>query len=167
LDIKTIAMFNKNDDTKGLFGIKFFNQVSAYVEAIFRTGRRYTPYLYVGDETISGRPIYERDNNPEHVFQKIGSSNFWLNATFKKWWNFKKSNLSFILEITNLLNNKNAAIINPATGRAYEYGDPVPTEWRDPKYLDPRDPRSYGLPPDNPARYYEQIHIMLGITFGF
>ena len=57
------------------------------------------------------------------------------------------------LEVTNLLNTNNTAIVNPVTGRAWEVGDPVPSEWRI-LHLDPRDPRSYGSPPDNPARYF-------------
>ena len=69
--------------------------------------------------------------------------------------------------MTNVLNNLNTAIVNPVTGSAYEFGDPVPSEWRDPKYLDPRDYRSNNIPPDNPARYYELRHILFGLTLSF
>ncbi|MEI7803280.1 MAG: hypothetical protein WCI97_11570, partial [Bacteroidota bacterium] len=71
------------------------------------------------------------------------------------------------LEFTNILNNKNALIINPVTGTAYQDGDAVPTEWRDPKYIDPRDYRSYNTPPTNPARYDAPLHFMLGIALKF
>jgi Ni/Co efflux regulator RcnB len=71
------------------------------------------------------------------------------------------------VELNNALNNKNSAIINPITGRAWRPGDDVPTEWRDPRYLDPRDSRSYGLPPDNPARYFEQRHLLVGFALRF
>ena len=66
-----------------------------------------------------------------------------------------------------MLNNKNTAIVNPVTGRAYEYGDPVPTEWRDPRYNDPRDPRSSGTPPNDPARYLQQRNYLVGIALQF
>ncbi len=75
--------------------------------------------------------------------------------------------VAFTLEITNVTDAKNSAIVNPVTGRAFEYGDDVPTEWRDPRYIDPRDPRSNNLPPDNPARYYEGRHFLTGLSFRF
>ena len=90
-----------------------------------------------------------------------------MNITYKKWWDLKTTQLSFTFEITNLLNTLNTAIVNPVTGEAYQYGDPVPSEWRDPSFIDPRDPRSYGTPPDNPARYYEQRHILAGLSWKF
>lgn len=167
LDLKAIALFKVDKKEGGLFGKKWLNKMSAYIEAIYRTGKRYTPYIYIADEPFSGRPIYEVDPNPENRFAAIGQSTFWLNTTFRKWWTVKKTNMALVLEIRNLLNNKNAAIINPVTGAAYESGDDVPTEWRDPRYQDPRDPRSNNIPPDNPARYYEQIHIMLGFSLNF
>lgn len=166
LDIKGLTLFTINRKT-GLWGKKFLNRFSAYIEAIFRTGKRYTPYELTGIETISGRPIYEMVSDPEQRFSLIGKPSFWMNMNIKKWWTLGQKSLALTLEITNLLNTKNTAIVNPVTGKAYEPGDPVPTEWRDPEYLDPRDPRSYNLPPDNPARYYEQRHITLGLSFRF
>jgi len=166
LDIKTYGIFTVNRDT-ALFGIKILNHFSAYLEAVYRTGQRYTPYLLTGYEIASNRPIYEQDPNPDHRYQKLGASGFWLNFNMKKWWNLKKVQIALTFELTNALNNKNTAIVNPVTGRAWEYGDPVPTQWRDPVYLDPRDPRSYNTPPDNPARYYEQRHFLLGINIKF
>lgn len=167
LDLKTYTLFKSDEDSLGLFGKRWLNHVSAYIEAIYRSGRRYTPYELTGTEVVSGRPIYEQMSDPEKRFSEIGASAFWINATFRKWWNFGKMNMSVTLEITNLLNAMNTAIVNPVTGRAWQEGDPVPTEWRDPAYLDPRDPRSYNIPPDNPARFYEQRHVMLGLSVGF
>jgi hypothetical protein len=60
------------------------------------------------------------------------------------------------------LNNKNAAIINPITGRAYEYGDPTPNSWNDPLYPDlqaPLDPYPY-----NPSRYLAPRQILFGFS---
>ena len=166
LDIKAYSIFTINRDT-GLFGLHWLNHFSAYVEAVYRTGQRYTPYFLTGYEVVSNRPIYEQDPNPDHRFQKLGASSFWLNVNMKKWWTIKKVQVALTFEITNVLNNKNTAIVNPVTGKAWEYGDPVPTQWRDPVYLDPRDPRSYNTPPDNPARYYEQRHFLIGINVKF
>lgn len=164
IDAKSFALFTV-DNPGGLFGWKPLDHFSFYAEAIFRTGERYTPYTFEGYEAASGRPIYEVVSDPEQKYAKIGASNFWLNMTFRRWWNIKSSRLAFTLEITNVLNTKNTAIVDPVTGAAYEYGDPVPSDWRDPSYIDPRDPRSFGTPPDNPARYYEQRHVLLGIAF--
>ena len=44
----------------------------------------------------------------------------------------KSMTMAFTFEVTNLLNTNNTAIVNPVTGRAWEVGDPVPSEWRDP-----------------------------------
>ena len=164
VDAKGYVLFNVNEEN-GLFEKRGINKFSFYAEAIFRTGRRYTPYLFSGNEPSSGRPIYEVDSDPDHVYSAISVPSFWLNCSLKKWFDVGNSQLSVVLEITNLLNNKNTAIVNPVTGRAYEYGDDVPTEWRDPRYPDPRDPRSYNLPPDNPARYYELRHFLLGVAY--
>ncbi len=165
LDLKAFTIFtlNKKD---GLRGHKWMNKMSLYAEFIYRTGRRYTPYEYVGEEPSTGRPIYEQVSDPEKRFSENGKSSFWLNANYKKWWNFKKITMALTVEVTNILNSKNTAIVNPVTGRAYETGDDVPSEWRDPRFLDPRDPRSNNVPPDNPARFHEQRHFLIGLSFG-
>jgi len=163
VDAKGYVLFTVNDED-GLFRKKWINQFSFYTEAIFRTGRRYTPYIFTGTEPNTGRPIYEVDSDPDHLYGDISVSSFWLNASLKKWLEIRKTQLAISLELTNALNNKNTSIVNPVSGKAYEYGDDVPTEWRDPRYLDPRDPRSSNIPPDNPARYYEQRHFLLGVS---
>lgn len=164
IDAKTYAIFML-DNEEGLFGKGWINKMTFYAEAIYRTGRRYTPYTLTGYEEISGRPIYEIESDPELRFSEIGEDNFWINLTYRKWWDIKTTQLAFTVELTNLLNSANTAIVNPVTGRAFEYGDPVPSEWRDPAYIDPRDPRSYGTPPDNPARYFEQRHLLFGLSW--
>jgi len=166
LDLKAFAIFSKNDKT-GFFGKDYLNKISFYLEAIYRTGRRYTPYIFVGNETVSGRPIYEVNSDPNERFSALGTSQFWVDCNLKKWWNFKGIRLAATAEITNLLNNKNAVLINPVTGDAYNVGDDVPTEWRDPRFIDPRDPRSNNLPPNNPARFRAQRHFMIGFEVGF
>lgn len=164
IDAKTYFILFQDTET-GLFNKPWLNKMTLYTEAIYRTGRRYTPYDLIGYETASGRPIYEIVSDPEQRYSEIGADNFWVNMTFRKWWDIKSTQLAFTVELTNLLNTKNTAIVNPVTGEAYVYGDPVPSEWRDPAYIDPRDPRSYGTPPTNPARYYEQRHLMVGLSW--
>ncbi len=166
LDLKAYSIFTVNQKT-GLFGQDWLNQFSFYLEGVFRTGRRYTPYALVGVEEISGRPIYEREDDPNLRFSELGQSTFNMDANLKKWWTVSGMDFAFTAEVTNLLNNKNAAIINPVTGRAWEEGDDVPTEWRDPRFLDPRDPRSNNTPPDNPARFRAQRRVMLGLEVKF
>jgi len=166
IDAKVFVVFTQDND-KGLFNKKYLDNMSLYAEAIYRTGRRYTPYTLEGFEPVSGRPIYEIESDPELRFSEIGEDAFWINLNFRKWWTVKTMQVAFTFEVTNLLNTANTAIVNPVTGRAWEEGDPVPSEWRDPSYLDPRDPRSYGTPPNNPARYFEQRHFMGGLSIRF
>lgn len=164
IDAKAFCLFTKNSKT-GFFDKKYLNHFNFYFESILRSGKRYTPYIFSGNEPTSGRPIYEIDSDPNHANSKISSPSFLLNATFKKSFILKKINFALTVELTNVLNTKNTAIVNPVTGKAYRYGDPVPTEWRDPVYLDPRDYRSSLLPPTNPSRFDEQRHVLFGVSF--
>ncbi len=166
VDAKGFAIFTVNK-TKGIFNSKFLNHFTFYSEAIFRTGKRYTPYLFEGYEPYSGRPVYNIDGNPEHQYQLISVPSFWLNATLRKWVVIKRTDLAFTLEMTNILNTKNPLIINPVTGNAYSAGDAVPSEWRDPNFIDPRDYRSFNTPPDNPARFDAPFHFTIGIAIKF
>ncbi len=164
IDAKAFAIFILNNEN-GLWGYAWLNKMTFYAEAIYRTGKRYTPYTLTGYESASGRPVYEIISDPEKKYSEISDGSFWLNLTYKKWWLLKETEIAFTIELTNAFNNKNTAIVNPVTGSAWEEGDAVPSEWRDPSFIDPRDPRSFGTPPDNPARYYEQRHLLLGLSF--
>jgi len=155
------------DRKRGWWGFAFLNQWSLYVEGILRSGRRYTPFTYQGIEPVSGRPIYERDPRPEALWSALGQGQNWMDVSLRKWWVTGSFRWEFSLQVTNLWNRMNAVIPNPVTGRAWEPGDPVPSSWRDPAYLDPRDARSRGLPPDNPARYMAPRHFMLGIALKY
>ncbi len=165
-DIKANATFTVNNK-KGLFNLKALDRMSFYVEAIYRTGRRYTPYIYQGTEPITGRPIYEVDPSPTALWSKLGESVYWIDINIRKWWIMKGLRIEASMQITNLLNTLNTTIPNPVTGRAWEEGDPVPSNQRDPAFLDPRDFRSRGTPPDNPARYMAPRHVMFGVTVKF
>ena len=97
IDAKIYAIFSQND-TSGLFGKKWLNQMSLYAEAIYRTGRRYTPYTLEGYEPVSGRPIYEIESDPELRFSELGEGAFWINMNFRKWWTVKSMTMAFTLK---------------------------------------------------------------------
>lgn len=163
LDVKFNTLFIQNDEN-GLFGLNFLNQFKFYIEGNYRSGLRYTPYILEGYESYSNRPIYVFNADPKARYSMLGKPWLWFDMNLMKWWNLKNFEIALSFEITNIFDNKNSVILNPVTGRAYEYGDPVPSEWRDPLFNDPRDPRSANLPPDNPARYLPQRHFLLGIN---
>ena len=166
-DLKGNITFTRNLG-KSTTRWKAFDRISLYVEGVWRTGRRYTPFIYQGIEPVTGRPIYERDPDPQALWSGLGESLTWVDVNLRKWWMLgKRSRLEFTCQITNLFNQKNTLIPNPVTGRAWEVGDAVPSSWRDPAYLDPRDFRSGNTPPDNPARYMPLRHVMFGAGLRF
>ena len=72
------------------------------------------------------------------------------------------------LEVQNVLNRQNSQIINPVTGRAYEYGDG--TQYPSPSVNDPVYPDlSYPVTPYpyNPARYLTPRTFKLGLALNF
>ncbi|MFN5704987.1 MAG: TonB-dependent receptor [bacterium] len=160
LDFKLMIIFKP--DTSFRIGRVNFNNFRVFFNSTYKSGLRYTPNFQNG-VTPTGRPIYEPDElNP---FSEIGSA----------WWNtdiritrdvpIKRGQmLSFSFEVKNLFDNKNAAIINPVTGRAYEAGDPLPNGFRDPNYPDPQD---NGAPPFNPARFLSPRQVMFGVMWQF
>lgn len=160
LDFKLMIIFKP--DTSFRIGRFSLNNFRVFFNSTYKSGLRYTPTIQNGI-TPTGRPIYEPDElNP---FSEIGSA----------WWNtdiritrdipIKRGQmLSFSFEVKNLFDNKNAAIINPVTGRAYEAGDPLPNGFRDPNYPDPQD---NGAPPFNPARFLAPRQVMLGVMWQF
>ncbi len=145
------------------FGNGILDDYSLYVRVFYQSGRRYTPQIYLGDDPTTGRPIYDRDRT--NLYGAIGSDWFWIDLTFEKNFEIAGLDFSFLVEVTNLLDRKNATIINPVTGRAYEYGDPTPSGWNDPLYSDlqaPLNPYPYNL-----ARYLAPRNIRAGLAVKF
>jgi len=149
---------------EALFGIGngILDDYTVYVRAFYQSGKRYTPAILAG--TLSnGRPdyIYDTDN----LLGKVGRDWFWIDV------NVEKNFLAFGLDITlsvqvkNLLNRKNAAIIDPVTGDAYKFGDPTPSGWNDPLYPDLQAPVSPY--PFNPARYLAGRNLLAGVAVKF
>ena len=151
------------DSTLPILGLDLTG-LNVFLSYQFTSGFRYTPYNYVSDNEL-GRPLYEIDlsryleetaSDWHDVNLKIG----YLIPIGKR----KGQGISLSVEVRNLLNAKNAQIINPVTGRAYEFGDDVPSSWRDPRF---NSPQERGTDPRNPARYLAQRQILYGLAFRF
>jgi outer membrane receptor protein involved in Fe transport len=144
------------------FGRNILDDITVKTRLFYESGRRYTPQLLIG-YLQNGRPEYESDiDNP---LSAIADPWFWIDLSIDKYFDFGKARFILTLEITNLLNWKNSAIINPVTGKAYEYGDPTPNSYNDPLYPDVQAPL---FPfPFNPARYLAPRQIKFGLAFQY
>jgi outer membrane receptor protein involved in Fe transport len=127
----------------------------------YQSGFRYTPQELEGYNDL-GRPQFVVRN--DLYLQERATP--WINSDIKisyTWRTNKKgSGVTLNAEVRNLYNNKNAQIINPVTGRAYEAGDNVPNTWRDPRYIGPEE---RGTPPNDPSRYLAPRQILVGLAF--
>lgn len=145
------------------FGEGFLDDYNLYVRFQYQSGKRYTPAVFTGSYLSNGRPEYETQRTNRNG--EIGDDWFWVDLNFEKYFTIGGIKFSVFMEVNNLLDNKNSAIINPVTGRAYEYGDPTPISWNDPLYPDlqaPLDPY-----PLNPARYLTKRNVKFGLSLRF
>lgn len=187
IDIKSSLIFKWDRSNDPLFGLSMLNQLQFYISGTYRSGIRYTPMEFRGNQRnpVTGeenwRPIYERSNDPNERYSEVGEPWIMFDTNFQKWFEIGGTRITAKLEITNLLNTKNPAIINPVNGKAYrtDYPDSqeelislrddrsydVPANVRDPRYVDPRDNNSPAYL--NPANFLEQRHIMFGLEFNF
>lgn len=151
----------KPDTTFGI-GNVHLNNFKVYLSANWKSGLRYTPYERTGTAP-NGRPQYERV--VDAPFEEVGENWFWMDLKITR--DFPISDRSYVslsFEVKNLFNNQNAQIINPVTGRAYEFGDPLPIGDRDPVYPDPS---NNSQPPFNPARFRQPRQVLAGLSFKF
>ena len=174
-----------HDKDEPVLNIPGLNRIKFYLSTTFRSGQRYTPVLFRGNEVnpFTGeqdwRPIYESDPDPAKRFSEVGESWWWFDMNIQRYFKVGPSDVVFTLEITNLFNQENSVIVNPVTGRAYPNidatatnfvelrGNPdydVPSGTRDLRY---EDPNSSGTPPFNPARFLSQRHIVIGLSYRF
>ncbi len=137
---------------------------SAFLSYQFTSGYRYTPQAKTGENEL-GRPQYavQLDRFLEETAQP------WHNMELKVSYLLPLGlrggrGISLSVEVRNLLDAKNPQIINPVTGRAYEFGDDVPLGWRDPRF---NGPQEMGLDPRNPARYLAPRQVLYGVSFRF
>ncbi|GAB5537056.1 MAG: hypothetical protein Rubg2KO_33050 [Rubricoccaceae bacterium] len=184
LDIKA-SMTLSHDADRPWLGIPGINRVKVFVQSVFRSGQRYTPVEFVGNERnpFTGerdwRPIYETVDDQALRFSESGAPWWWFDLRAERRVAVAGSDIVFTLEVENLFNQRNSVIINPVTGRAYPDIDPATTDFtalrgnpeydvtgsvRDPRY---EDPDTRGLPPFNPARYLAPRHIVFGLSYTF
>lgn len=150
---------------KGTFGFaeEIIDNWSLYLRGFFQSGKRYTPAVFTGSVDAQGRKEYEFVQGER--YSEIADDWFYIDLNFEKYFDLSGLSFSVFLEVNNLLDNENSTIINPVTGRAYEYGDDVPSSWNDPRYPDLQAPISpYPL---NPARYLTKRNLKFGVTFTF
>ena len=149
---------------KGLFGFgrNILDDITIKTRWFYESGKRYTPQIFVG-YLQNGRPEYEAD--VENPLSALATPWFWIDLSIEKYINLGNAKFILSLEISNLLDTKNSTIINPVTGKAYEYGDPTPNSYNDPLYPDVQAPLSPF--PYNPARYVSPRQIRFGIGFQY
>ncbi|NUN08717.1 MAG: TonB-dependent receptor [Ignavibacteriaceae bacterium] len=156
-----LSFYVAKDEALFDFGNGILDDYNVFVRFFFQSGKRYTPSVFTGNYEIDGRPEYETDRT--NRFGEIGDNWSWIDLNFEKYIKVGKTSFTLFAEINNLFDWKNSAIINPVTGRAYEFGDDVPTSWNDPRYPDlqaPLNPYPY-----NPARYLTRRNIRVGVNF--
>ncbi|MCF6268146.1 MAG: TonB-dependent receptor [Melioribacteraceae bacterium] len=164
--ITTFATFNfyipKGEPLFG-FAPGILDDYNFYIRLFYQSGKRYTKYSFTGQYDTDGRPeyFYDRDNR----YESIGQNWFWIDVNFEKSFEFGKTSLTFIIEINNILDWQNSTTINPTTGKAYEYGDPTPSNWNDPMYPDLQSPISPY--PNDPSRYLTRRNAKFGLSFRF
>jgi outer membrane receptor protein involved in Fe transport len=158
------------------FADMLFKNSSAYVRVFYESGKRYTKQIHYADDPTQiyinengeaiPRPMYTPDY--AHPYSEIGDPWFYINCNINKYFDVPFGRLTLSLEIRNLLDRKNSQIINPVTGRAYEYGDPTAypsSSVNDPLYPDLTYPvTAYSY---NPSRYLTPRTIRLGLEWSF
>jgi len=148
-----------------LFGLApgILDDYNLYLRFFYQSGKRYTPAVFTGYVDEQGRAEYEFVKNTRN--NEVGNDWFWVDLNFEKYFKLMNLNFSVSVEINNLLDTQNSSIINPVTGKAYEYGDDVPASWNDPRYPDLQSPiTAY---PYNPARYLTRRNIKFGVGIRF
>ncbi|MBX2989869.1 MAG: TonB-dependent receptor [Bacteroidetes bacterium] len=148
-----------------LFGFApgILDDYNLFVRVFLQSGKRYTPQRLLGTNAITGRPEWITDI--ERINEGRGENWFTVDINFEKYFDLGFARLIAAIEVQNLLNNKNSQIINPVTGRAYEYGDPTPLSWNDPVY--PQLTGNVSPYPYDPARYREPRTMRLSLALRF
>jgi len=145
------------------FGEGILDDYNLYTRLFFQSGKRYTPGRLVGYNATTGRPEYFA--NIDQGLEAIGDDWFYIDINFEKYFDVGIGKLIATVEVENLLDRQNSQIINPVTGRAYEYGDPTPSSYNDPLY--PQLTGDISPFPFNPARYLKPRTIRLSLAFRF
>ena len=154
-------LFFNLEKGKGIYGFgrNILDDITLKTRMFFQSGKRYTQQLLTGT-LENGRPEYTPDY--DNINGEVGENWFWVDLDLEKYIDISSMQMVIGLYITNLFNAQNSAIINPVTGRAYEFGDPTPNYINDPLYPDlqaPLNPYPY-----NPSRYLTPRNIKFGIS---
>ncbi len=145
------------------FGKGIFDDYNLYVHLSYQSGKRYTPQKFIGLDAATGRPVYIADL--DRINDELGENWFYVDLNFEKYFDVGFGKLIAAVEVQNLLDNKNSQVINPVTGRAYEYGDATPQSYNDPLY--PQLTGNVSPYPYDPARYKEPRTIRFSLAFRF
>ena len=161
----TVALSLNFYASPGTFGIgeNILDDWNLYLRGFFQSGKRYTPAVFTGTIEPDGRKEYEYVLGER--FTQIGEDWFYIDANFEKYFEVSNFKFSLFIEVNNVLDTQNSTILNPVTGKAYEYGDDVPSSWNDPRYPDLQAPITPY--PFNPARYLTKRNIKFGFSFSF
>jgi len=162
--------FNVGQDNRpALFGLKLPPDWNLNIRWFAQAGERYTPQYFTGDTLDNGRKVYssdlDQDGFSDDPLGALGKYWSYVNVKFEKYYTVGEFRFVFSAEVLNLFNRKNPDIINPVTGKAYEWGDPTPNGWNDPRYPDTQAP-IYPYPL-SPARWLNPRNIKLGVKFEF
>ena len=155
---------------KPFLGIEGLDELNAFIRFFYQSGMRYTPQVPVIDPSTgkqqvldNGRPVYRIDE--QRPFGAIGDPWWWIELNIQKTLRIGGAPITLTLEVINLFDTKNSTILNPVTGRSYEYGDATPIGMNDPLYPDLQAPLSpYQF---NPARYLTRRTVRVGFSAGF
>jgi outer membrane receptor protein involved in Fe transport len=166
VQLTTTLNFNypKDAAASGITGMLLKNS-SAFVRVFYESGKRYTKQILYGYDAASGRPMYTPDYL--HPYSEVGDPWFYIDCNVEKYFDVPFGKLTVSLQIKNLLDRQNSQILNPVTGRAYQYGDPTayPGSVNDPLYPDLTYPvNAY---PYNPSRYLTPRTVRLGLEWSF
>jgi outer membrane receptor protein involved in Fe transport len=159
----TTNFYVAKDDALFGFGNGILDDYNLYIRAFFESGKRYTPAVFSGNYDSNGEPEYDYVVNDD--YSAVGANWFWIDLNFEKYIELGGLRFALSIEVNNLLDTQNSAIIDPVTGKAYQYGDPVPYSWNDPRYPQLQAPiTAY---PYNPARYLTRRNVKFGISLKF
>jgi outer membrane receptor protein involved in Fe transport len=143
-----------------LLGVTLPDYWNLYLRFFAQSGKRYTSYTKV----VSSGGVEQYIANSNDPYGEVAKNWIWVDLRFKKYFDLWKVKYTLFCEVTNLFDYQNSKIINPLTGKAYQYGDPVLDTWNDPLNPDP-DP-VYPFP-FNPARYLEPRSVKVGMSVEF
>ncbi len=155
-----LTFYNQKENGIFGFGKGVLDDFDTYLRFFFESGKRYTPYYFTNTYAADGEPLYSEDI--QHPYSKIGANWFYIDFNFDKNISIGGMDMTFLVEVENLLNNLNSDIINPVTGRAYQLGDPLPPSWNDPRYPELTAPISpYPL---DQSKYLPPRNIKVGVS---